>query len=49
MYPEKKHATIYQKKTEVPKFVLHLIAQTQQHLEAGTDLHTFFQSLPLLV
>lgn len=37
---------------EAAKFMLYLIAQARQYLEdseAGTDLHTFFQSQPLMI
>lgn len=40
------------KKMEADKFMLYLIAQAQQYLEdseAGTDLHAFFQSQPLMI
>lgn len=40
------------KKMEVVKFIVRVIAQALQCLEdseAGTDLHTFFQSQPLLI
>lgn len=37
---------------EEAKFMLYLIAQAQEYLEdseAGTDLHAFFQSQPLVI
>lgn len=37
---------------EEAKFMLYLIAQARQYLEdseAGTDLHAFFQSQPLVI
>lgn len=37
---------------EAAKFMIYLIAQARQYLEdseAGTDLHAFFQSQPLMI